>query len=143
MLICINTMDYGIANLETGYPELDSAGSGGPSGILKTDSWRVLVGLPSANGLISSHAILYFQLGFFLFCFFQHKFAQVLKQCHRKLKSLQCSSKHCMTYLPSTHSHENCSIQFTVIDFLIEVINSLFENTQKHTHTITHTYPHT
>ena len=51
MLICINTMDCGIANLETGYPKPDSAGSGGPSGILKTDSRRVLAGLPSAIGI--------------------------------------------------------------------------------------------
>ena len=48
MLICITTMDCGIASLETGYPK---PGSGGPSGILKTDSQRVLAGLPSAIGL--------------------------------------------------------------------------------------------
>ena len=41
-------MDCGIANLETGYPKPDSVGSGGPSGILKTDSRQVLAGLPSA-----------------------------------------------------------------------------------------------
>ena len=47
-----NTMDCGIANLETGYPKPDSAGSGGPSEILKTDSQQVLVGLPSDIGLM-------------------------------------------------------------------------------------------
>ena len=50
-------MDCGIVNLETGYPKPDSAGSGGPSGILKTDSWRVLAGLPSAIGLINNYLI--------------------------------------------------------------------------------------
>ena len=50
-LICINTVDCGIANLETGYPKPDSAGSGGPSGILTLDLQRVLTGLLSAIGL--------------------------------------------------------------------------------------------
>ena len=51
MLICINTMDCGKLNLETGYPKPDFAGSGGPSRILKTDLWRFLAGRPSAIGL--------------------------------------------------------------------------------------------
>ena len=51
MLICINTMDCGIANLEAGYPNSDFAGSGRPSGILETGSLRVLVGLPGDTGL--------------------------------------------------------------------------------------------
>ena len=53
-LICINTMDCGIANLETGYPKPDSVSSGRPSGILKTDLKRVLVRLLSGIGLNKS-----------------------------------------------------------------------------------------
>ena len=53
MLICINTMGWGIANLGTGYSKPNFAGSGGPSGILKMDWWRVLVGLLSGIGWIS------------------------------------------------------------------------------------------
>ena len=44
-------MDCGITNLETGNPKLDSAGSGGPFGMLKMDSWQVLAGLSSSIGL--------------------------------------------------------------------------------------------
>ena len=46
MLICILARDFGIANLKSSDPKPDSAGSCGPSGILKRKARWVLVGLP-------------------------------------------------------------------------------------------------